>query len=88
MAQATVEYVEVIKPVENIVLTLNPEEANALFSVLCTIAVKGVGKTTYKIFSALTETKSVEITPLKPFVPNRNFGVDLVEFKEYDGTNY
>lgn len=84
MASATVRYGKpVTPPVEGINLNLSVEEANALLSVLCTVAVKGPGKVTYKIFSALMDNAGeLEVTPLTPFVPNKNYGVDLVEFKE------
>lgn len=81
MAKAKVNYYDP-NPIESIDLSLTQEEAEALYSVLCTISVKGVGKTTYKIFSALSEVKVIENIPLTPTVPPRNYGAPLIVFKE------
>jgi hypothetical protein len=81
MAEARVEYAEVVKPVENIILTLSPEEASALYSVLCCVSVKGVGKTTYKVFDALANCEELEMTPLIPRLAE--YSTNLIEFDTY-----
>lgn len=66
MASATVSYTPPKPPeVDTVTLALSSEEATALLSVLATVAVVGVGRTTYNVFIALQDAgiKHEDLTP-------------------------
>jgi hypothetical protein len=83
MASATVNRPAPIEPpAEGITLDLSIEEAQVLFGILSCISVQGIGKTSYKIFNALYDTKELHTDWLTPVLEETGFGTPLITFKE------